>query len=103
MSKNVKYVIMERGYEYNDEIYQCQDFDSGTPTKIYSNRIDAERDCLKYNVEWIRNEDLSDYSYSNNNIDTEKAKQMSDDHLVSAILLLNIYPKYYVVEVSEVC
>ena len=56
------YVIMQKGYEYDDNIYNPQE--GGTPLKVFFNLEDAnsEKDILE--IESMKEQDISSYSYS---------------------------------------
>jgi hypothetical protein len=53
MSENV-YVLMEEGWEYNDETFFHPESGSGTPTKVFPTQEAADTECNKRNVESIR-------------------------------------------------
>lgn len=55
------YVVMSKGFEYNDEInYQT---DGGFPQKIYFNIEDAKKEVQRLNLEKLKIENISDYAY----------------------------------------
>lgn len=57
------YLILERAYEYNDEI-MCSS-EGGSPHKVYKDRKEAEREALNLSMQRIRNFDPSDrWGYS---------------------------------------
>lgn len=48
------YVLMEEGWEYNDETYFHPESGSGTPRKIFASHEAADKECDKRNVESFR-------------------------------------------------
>lgn len=66
------YVLMEEGWEYNDETFFHPESGSGTPRKIYASLEAAEKERDRRNVESIRNlftsGEASQYFYSFNDI-----------------------------------
>jgi hypothetical protein len=51
--KDIAYVVVERGYEYNDEYYNAES--GGTPHNVFLLKKDAEAVALKRNIEFLRN------------------------------------------------
>lgn len=66
------YVLMEEGWEYNDETYFHPESGSGTPTKAFATNEAAQKECDARNVESIRNlftsGEANQYFYSFNDI-----------------------------------
>lgn len=56
------YVIVNTGFEYNDEIYSSHDT-GGEPVKLYFDHAKAEAECERLNAEELRGIDLSQYAY----------------------------------------
>ena len=48
------YVLMEEGWEYNDETYFHPESGSGTPRKIFASQEAADKECSKRNIESFR-------------------------------------------------
>ena len=78
------YVILERNAEYNDETYELQD--GGNVVVAYMTKEDADKACMKNNIENIR--DHGGYQYQsynptsnmNNSFELEKIlKEISDE------------------------
>lgn len=50
------YVIMEIGYEYNDEYYSKSDDNAGHPYKtVYTNETEARAKLKELTVDWLKN------------------------------------------------
>lgn len=69
------YVIIEIGYEYNDEVYSTPSYgydEQGTPVKVILDRTTAINTCAKMNfdtvVELFANRDIEYYGYSTTEI-----------------------------------
>jgi hypothetical protein len=62
------YIIQEIGFEYNDEIYQQNGGDNGTPTHVYKNKADAEKQAEKLNFEKLQSEPICQYAYDVNDV-----------------------------------
>ncbi len=62
------YVLMEEGWEYNDETYFHPESGSGTPRKIFNSQEAADKECQKRNVASLRelfeNGEANQYFYS---------------------------------------
>jgi hypothetical protein len=56
------YVIMQKGYEYDDNIYNPTE--SGTPKKIIFNEEDAYLEKDRLEIEYMKETDITSYSYS---------------------------------------
>ena len=48
------YVLMEEGWEYNDEVYFHPDSGSGTPVKVFETHEAAITECNSRNIESFR-------------------------------------------------
>lgn len=88
------YVLMEEGWEYNDEVYFHPDSGSGTPVKVFETHEAAITECNSRNIESFRdlfiNAEANQYFYNFEDIiayssrkDVEKQKRM--DELVQII------------------
>ena len=68
------YVILRKGYEYNDEIYSESDSGGGFPKKIFFTKPDAQKEVQKMNIEQFKQENLEGYAYDMEDIvhDVEK-------------------------------
>lgn len=63
------YVLNTLNWEYNDEIYhRGENGDAGLPSKVYLNPDKAEEACFKANKEKLLEEDLSGFTYDNNEL-----------------------------------
>lgn len=69
------YVIMKKGFEYDDNIYN--ESDGGEPKKIFFSKKDADEEASKLNIEEIKNCDIHDYAYDIEDIinDPEKTSE----------------------------
>lgn len=56
------YVIMQKGYEYDDNIYNPTE--GGTPKKIIFNEEDAYLEKDRLEIEYMKETDITSYSYS---------------------------------------
>ena len=45
------YIILRKGFEYNDEIYSQPDSGGGTPEKVFFTKEDAKQEILRLNIE----------------------------------------------------
>lgn len=63
MSKG--YVILEVGFEYNDEIYHTGNYGETyeAPSKVYTNKDKAEAELVKLTNEKLRGEYIDRYGY----------------------------------------
>ena len=57
-----KYLLVQRNYEYNDEIYS--ETEGSNPILIFADKTIAEKTALKYNKEWFSKNNLNDYCYN---------------------------------------
>jgi len=62
MSQLKGYVVMEKGFEYNDEINYSAE--GGFPKKIYFNIDDVKGEVERLNLEKLKGEDISNYAYN---------------------------------------
>lgn len=56
------YVIMEKGYEYDDNIYNQTE--GGTPTKVFFNKEDAYLEKDRLEIKHMKETDITSYTYS---------------------------------------
>jgi len=56
------YVIMQKGYEYDDNIYNSTE--GGTPTKVFFNKEDAYLEKDRLEIKYMKETDITSYSYS---------------------------------------
>lgn len=59
------YVILEIGYEYNDEIYHTGNYGESyeAPNKIYTDKVKADADLVTKNLEKFKGLELGYYCY----------------------------------------
>ena len=55
------YIIMQKGYEYDDNIYN--ETEGGTPTRIFFRKEDADEERENLEIEAMKEYDISHYSY----------------------------------------
>lgn len=72
------YVILQRGFEYNDEIYSDNEPGSGFPQTVFFTKPGALEQTRKLNIEEFKNRNISDYCYNIEDIcdDVEKLKEL---------------------------
>ncbi len=58
----MKYVVIKRGSEYDDERYTLND--GGEPVKVFSNKPDAEVHARNADLEAFKGLELRDYGYN---------------------------------------
>jgi hypothetical protein len=76
------YVVIERGSEYNDEIYSPQLV--GDPRTIFLDEAVAERVAARRNADWYRDNNILDYCYSLDQVTDLSAAELSSK--IAAIL-----------------
>ena len=57
------YVILRKGFEYDDNIYSGYDGGGGTPDTIVFSKEDAIRKVEEMNIEEFKTESITNYSY----------------------------------------
>jgi hypothetical protein len=83
------YVLMEEGWEYNDETYFHPDSGSGTPTKVFETQEAADVECNKRNLDSLKEMfaegDASQYFYNltdiivySNRKDSDKVERLEE-------------------------
>ena len=55
------WIVMEIGWQYNDEYYYTDDNDSGTPQKVYFDKKKAEEAALDMNIKALKSSGLTGY------------------------------------------
>jgi hypothetical protein len=72
------YVILQRGFEYNDEIYSNYESGSGFPKTIFFTKKAALEQVRKLNIAEFKSQNLSDYCYDIEDIcdDVEKLEEL---------------------------
>lgn len=82
MGQKKGYVVLQSGWEYNDEVYMSTD--GGTPLKVFADRGDAERYAQKMTLEELRKlprDGLASYGY-----DWGEVFESSDEEKTSKLL-----------------
>lgn len=74
------YVVMQKGFEYNDEIYNEVDGGAGHPSKIFFTKQASDEEVERLNIEEIRKNEISYYFYDIEDIcdDPDKLKEFCD-------------------------
>jgi hypothetical protein len=57
------YVILRKGFEYDDNIYNSYDGGGGTPDTIVFSKEDAIKKVEELNIEEFKTESITNYSY----------------------------------------
>lgn len=57
------YVILNKGYEYNDEIYSESESGGGHPKKIFFTKEDAQKEINKLNILEFKQTNIDGYAY----------------------------------------
>jgi hypothetical protein len=57
------FIVLEKGYEYNDEIYSEPEGGGGSPKRIFLSRPDAQEYLKELNYESYKENDLEQYAY----------------------------------------
>ena len=72
------YVILQRGFEYDDEIYSNHESGSGFPQTVFFTKPGALEQTRKLNIEEFKTTNISDYCYEIEDIcdDVEKLKEL---------------------------
>jgi hypothetical protein len=85
MSTATGYVIVEVGFEYNDEIYQTLDESGGRAKIFYHHKSRADLACAKLNFEEVTRTmlsgDIGNYGYSLQDIYGYKALDYLEDQV----------------------
>ena len=59
----IGYVVLQKGYEYNDEIYSQAESGGGHPHKIFFTQEGAREEVEKMNISEFKNTNISEYFY----------------------------------------
>lgn len=72
------YVLMERGFEYDDNYYNP--VEGGTPKKIYFNLDEAKQEAKKLDLQRFKNESIRHYAYDIDNViqDYDMLNELND-------------------------
>ena len=78
------WVVMEIGWQYNDEYYYTDDNDSGTPQKVYFDKQKAQDAALDQNIKALSSNEIGSYATDGDistilEIDEEDFKTMVKD------------------------
>lgn len=57
------YIVLQKGFEYNDEVYSETESGGGHPQKIYFNRETALEEVKRLNIKEFKETNISLYSY----------------------------------------
>ena len=78
-----KYIVMERQFEYNDEIYALNCEDVGVPTRIFNTRKDAEFEARRLNLEFfmelVASGEIREYFYDIKDLFNPKGRDILKD------------------------
>lgn len=58
-----KYVVMQQGYEYNDEINVLSEGESGYPVHIFSDKTLAEKTARERSLNFLKHNNLREFGY----------------------------------------
>lgn len=77
------YVLMEVGFDYNDETYFRYNGGGGHPSRVFTNKKKAEEAALKNNLtefqKLIRSDEIREYGYG---LDEVLANDVTEDDLL---------------------
>lgn len=76
------YVVVEVGYEYNDEIYYQPESGGGKPVHMYTSKKKAEQEALQLTASKLRKVDLTTYGHDwgeISSLDFEELKKRFQD------------------------
>lgn len=59
----IGYVVLQKGFEYNDEVYSTTESGGGNPHKIFFTKEGAEEEVEKMNIEEFKQTNITHYSY----------------------------------------
>lgn len=63
MGKETAYVVFEKGFEYNDEIYHEVDASGGAPKRVTFSKVDASKLVVELNRKFMRGCNIGHYAY----------------------------------------
>ena len=72
------YVILRKGFEYDDNIYHEYDGGGGSPDTIVFSKEDAIKKVQELNIEEFKNENIGNYSYDFDEILNVDVEQYED-------------------------
>lgn len=72
------YVILRKGFEYDDNIYNSYDGGGGTPDTIVFSKEDAIRKVNELNIEELKHENIFNYSYDAEDVLTVELSEYED-------------------------
>ena len=74
------YVVMKKGYEYDDEIYYENGDGGGHPSKIFFTKESSDAEVARLNIEKVRRNELYHYYHDIEDIcdDTEGLKELCE-------------------------
>lgn len=58
------YIVLEKGFEYDDNIYHELDGGGGQPKKIFFTKLAGQEEINRLNIERFKNLNISHYTYS---------------------------------------
>jgi hypothetical protein len=59
----IAYVILQKGFEYNDEVYSQSGSGAGHPHKIFFTKEAAREEVVKMNINEFKQTNITEYSY----------------------------------------
>ena len=59
----IGYVVLQKGFEYNDEIYSSSESGGGNPHKIFFTKEGAKEEVEKLNIEEFKQTNITEYTY----------------------------------------
>lgn len=59
----MKYVVIEKGWEYNDEIYYRAESGGGIPMKVFKDKHKADTWAREQNIKCVRGQELCSFYY----------------------------------------
>jgi hypothetical protein len=76
--ENKVYIVMEIGYEYNDEYMYRPESEGGLPRKTFHEKELAEKYKLELEIEKFRNENLDYFEFSREYLFDETFENIND-------------------------
>ena len=89
------YVILRKGFEYDDNVYSGYDGGGGTPDTIVFSKEDAIKKVEELNIEEFKTENITNYSY-----DIEDVLNVDQDEYYD--FNQNLVEKYGAIEKKDV-
>jgi hypothetical protein len=87
------YVVLQKGFEYNDEIYSAYESGHGYPTRIFFTKEAAEDHMSELNIKEFKDTNITQYSY--------EIKDVVNDVESLEKLIENLNQKYGKIESKE--